>query len=348
MRNTGSGTNKVIIIAEAGVNHNGDINLAEKLIDAAADAGADYIKFQTFKTELNISRTARKARYQLENTGRSDETQFEMVKKLELSYDSFRGLRKYCQSRKIEFLSTGFDLPSIDFLDELGQPFFKIPSGEITNKPYLEYLAGKGKPVVMSTGMANVEEVRAAFNLLLENGLSIQDITILHCNTEYPTPMQDVNLRAMLSIRDELGVRVGYSDHTLGIEIPIAAVAMGAAVIEKHFTLDRNLPGPDHKASLEPVELKQMIRSIRNVELALAGNGIKEPSKSEKPNIPIARKSIHLNEKLKAGTILSGKHLVMKRPGTGISPMDIDKVLGKELAITLDADTMLSWENLKD
>lgn len=348
MKNTGSGTNKIIIIAEAGVNHNGDIKLAEKLIDAAADAGADYIKFQTFKTELNISGKAPKAMYQLENTGQGDETQFEMVKKLELSYDSFRGLKKYCQSKKIEFLSTGFDLPSIDFLDELGQSFFKIPSGEITDKPYLEYLAGKGKPVVMSTGMADLEEVRAAFNLLLENGLSIQDITILHCNTEYPTPIQDVNLRAMLSIRDELGVTVGYSDHTLGIEVPIAAVAMGAAVIEKHFTLDRNLPGPDHKASLEPVELKQMIRSIRNVELALAGNGIKAPSKSEKTNIPVARKSIHLKERVSAGTILTMEHLVMKRPGTGISPMDINKVLGKKLVITLDTDAMLSWENIKD
>ncbi|MBN1183233.1 MAG: N-acetylneuraminate synthase [Bacteroidales bacterium] len=340
--------NKVIIIAEAGVNHNGDINLAEKLIDAASDAGTDYIKFQTFKTELNISRKARKARYQLENTGHSDETQFEMVKKLELSFDLFRELKTYCQSKNIEFLSTGFDLPSIDFLYELGQPFFKIPSGEITNKPYLEFIATKGSPVVMSTGMADMQEVRTAFKVLLDNGLSRQDITILHCNTEYPTPMEDVNLRAMLSIRDELGVSVGYSDHTLGIEIPIAAVAMGAVVIEKHFTLDRNLPGPDHKASLEPDELKQMIGAIRNVELALSGSGIKEPSRSEKPNIPIARKSIHLNEKLNAGTILTRKHLVMKRPGNGISPMDIDKVLGKQLVITLDADTMLLWENLKD
>ncbi len=348
MKNTGFGTNKVIIIAEAGVNHNGDVNLAEKLIDAAVDAGADYIKFQTFKTELNISRKAQKARYQLENTGHSDETQFEMVKKLELSYNSFRGLKTYCQSKKIEFLSTGFDLPSIDFLDELGQPFFKIPSGEITNKPYLEYLARKGKPVVMSTGMADMQEVRAAFKVLLDNGLARKDITILHCNTEYPTPMQDVNLRAMLSIRDELEVKVGYSDHTLGIEIPIAAVAMGAAVIEKHFTLDRSLPGPDHKASLEPDELKQMIRSIRNVELALSGSGIKEPSSSERPNIPIARKSIHLNEKLNIGTILTRKHFVMKRPGNGISPMDIEKVLGKKLVTTLDADTILLWENLKD
>lgn len=348
MGTQGSDTNKVIIIAEAGVNHNGDINLARKLIDVAAYAGADYIKFQTFKTELNISRKARKARYQLENTGYSDETQFEMVKKLELSYDSFRGLKTYCQSKKIEFLSTAFDTPSIDFLDEIGQSFFKIPSGEITNKPYLDFIARKRKPVVMSTGMADMQEISAALKVLLDNGLSREDITILHCNTEYPTPMQDVNIKAMLTIRDKLGVRVGYSDHTLGIEIPIAAVAMGAAVIEKHFTLDRDLPGPDHKASLEPDELKQMIISIRNVELALSGNGMKEPSKSEKPNIPIARKSIHLNEKLNAGTILSRKHLVMKRPGTGISPMDIDKVIGKELAITLDAETLLLWENLKD
>ncbi len=348
MKNRGSGANKVIIIAEAGVNHNGDMNLAEKLIDAAADAGADYIKFQTFKAELIISRKAQKARYQMENTGNSAETQFEMVKKLELSYDSFRRLKIYCQSKNIEFLSTGFDLPSIDFLDELGQPFFKIPSGEVTNKPYLEHIARKGKPVVMSTGMADMQEINLAFKVLLDNGLSRKDITILHCNTEYPTPMQDVNLKAMLSMRDELGVRIGYSDHTLGIEIPIAAVAMGAALIEKHFTLDRNLPGPDHKASLEPDELKQMVSSIRNVELALSGNGIKEPSRSEKPNIPIARKSIHLNVKLNAGTVLCRKHLVMKRPGTGISPMDIDEVLEKKLAVTLDADTMLLWENLKD
>ena len=208
MKNAVSAMNKVIVIAEAGVNHNGDMILAEKLIDAAADAGADYIKFQTFKTELNISRKARKANYQLENTGYSDETQFEMVKKLELSYDSFRLLKTYCQSKRIEFLSTGFDLPSIDFLDELGQPFFKIPSGEITNRPYLEYLAGKGKPVVMSTGMADMQEVSAAMNVLLDNGLSREDITILHCNTEYPTPMGDVNLKAMLTIHDELGVTV--------------------------------------------------------------------------------------------------------------------------------------------
>ena len=348
MEDKDSDANKVIIIAEAGVNHNGDIKLAKELIDAAVDADADYIKFQTFKAELNISRKAQKARYQLENTGYGDETQFEMVKKLELSYDSFRELKKYCQLKKIEFLSTAFDLPGIDFLDELGLPFFKIPSGEIINKPYLESIAAKGKPVVMSTGMADMEEVKDAFQLLINNGLSREDITILHCNTEYPTPMKDVNLRAMLSIRDELGVSIGYSDHTLGIEVPVAAVAMGAAVIEKHFTLDRNLPGPDHKASLEPHELKQMINSIRNVELALSGNGIKEPSESEKPNIPIARKSIHLNEKLNAGTKLSREHLIMKRPGNGLSPMDIDKVVGKKLAITLEADTMLSWENLKD
>lgn len=340
--------NKVIIIAEAGVNHNGSIDLAKQLVDIAASARANYIKFQTFKTELNISRTATKALYQTINTNNKNETQFEMIKKLELGFEDFIHLRSYCIKKNIGFLSTGFDLPSINFLNSLGMDFFKIPSCEIINKPYLEAIASKGKPVVMSTGMANMEEVKTAVNLMLKKGLTKEQITILHCNTEYPTPWKDVNLKAMLRIRDELDIKVGYSDHTLGIEIPIAAVAMGAMVIEKHFTLNRNLPGPDHKASLEPIELTEMIKSIRNVELALEGSGLKEPSDSERKNILIARKSIHLNQKVAVDTPISDKHLIMKRPGNGISPMDIEKVIGKILRITLEADTMLLWEHLKE
>ena len=338
---------KVVIIAEAGLNHNGDIKIAMQLIDSAAAAEADFIKFQTFKTELNISVTSKKADYQVINTNNSEETQFEMVKKLELSFGDFRILKDYCNKRGIEFLSSGFDFPSIDFLNEIGQSFFKIPSSEVTNKPYLQHIAGKGKPIVMSTGMANMEEIKAALNILIQQGLDKEQITILHCNTSYPTPMEDVNLKAMQTIQRELEVRVGYSDHTPGIEIPIAAVAMGATVIEKHFTLDRNLPGPDHKASLEPEELKAMVKAIRNVELAIQGSGIKEPSESEKPNIAVARKSIHLNQRVTAGTILNAGHLIMKRPGNGISPMDIEQVIGRTLAITLETDSILLWQNLK-
>ncbi len=336
---------KVLIIAEAGVNHNGDINKAIELIEKAADAGADIVKFQTFITELNISKQASKADYQINNTGES-ESQFEMVKKLELSFEDFVILKQKCEQYKIQFLSTGFDFPSIDFLDSLNPPFYKIPSGEITNKPYLQHIAKKGKDIILSTGMADIAEIKEAINVIQEQGINLNRITVLHCNTEYPTPMQDVNLLAMQNIAKELGVKVGYSDHTLGIEVPIAAVALGAQVIEKHFTLDRTLPGPDHVASLEPDELKAMVKAIRNIEQAISGSGLKEASESEKPNIKIARKSIHVKQDLKAGYRLSSEDLIMKRPGDGLSPMDIEKVIGKELKRDLAEESKLMWEDL--
>lgn len=320
--------NKTIIIAEAGVNHNGNLHYAKKLIEVAANAGADYVKFQTFKTELSISKDAVKADYQLANTNNKDETQFEMVKKLELSDEEHFELISFCQEKKIKFLSTAFDLESIDFLkDKLD--FYKIPSGEITNLPYLEKVAGLGLSIVMSTGMATMLEVRQALSILIENGIKKENVTILHCNTEYPTPMSDVNLKAMLSIEKELGVQIGYSDHTLGIEIPIAAVALGAKVIEKHFTLDRNMEGPDHKASLEPEELRTMVSGIRNIEVAL-GDGIKQPAESEKKNIPIARKSIVAIKEIKKGEVFTKNNIGVKRPGTGNSPMNWYQVLGTE------------------
>lgn len=337
---------RVIIIAEAGVNHNGDIEIAKKLIVEAKNAGADYVKFQTFKTELNINKNASKAKYQINNTGDS-ESQYEMVKKFELSFIDFEELNNYCEQIGIKFLSTGFDYPSIDFLYNLKPPFFKIPSGEIINKSYLEYIAKKGIPIIISTGMANLEEVNEALKILINGGITKNNIIVLHCNTEYPTPMEDVNLRAMNHIEKELGVKVGYSDHTLGIEVPIAAVAMGATVIEKHFTLDRTLPGPDHAASLEPKELKAMVQAIRNIEKAINGSGIKEPSESEKKNILIARKSLHVNKDLIKGHIIRENDLIALRPGYGISPMEINQVIGKPLICTINANEKLTWEHLK-
>lgn len=318
--------NKTIIIAEAGVNHNGSIKLAKKMIDVAANAGVDYVKFQTFKTELAISKHAQKAVYQKQTTD-ANESQFEMIKKLELDKQAHIELINHCKAKNINFLSTAFDLESVDLLCELSIDFYKIPSGEITNYPYLKKIAGKGLPVVMSTGMANLTEIEQAINVLLENGLTKKEITVLHCNTEYPTPMADVNLRAMQTIKDAFNVSVGYSDHTLGIEVPIAAVAMGAPVIEKHFTLDRNMEGPDHKASLEPEEIKAMVSAIRNIEMAL-GDGFKQASESEKKNKPIARKSIVANQFIKKGEMLTDKNITVKRPGTGISPMRWNDVLG--------------------
>lgn len=337
---------KTLIIAEAGVNHNGDVLLAKKLIETAVDAGADFVKFQTFKATSLVSRSALKADYQKRNTGGKDKSQFAMLRDLELDKSVHFELYDYCKSQGIEFLSSGFDEESIDLLDQLGVQYYKIPSGEITNKPYLQHIATKGRPVILSTGMSDLHEIKSAIDVLLGNGLSLEQITVLHCNTEYPTPMKDVNLKAMLTIQNELNVNVGYSDHTLGIEVPIAAVALGARIIEKHFTLDRNLPGPDHKASLEPNELKVMIRAIRNVEMAMSGSGIKEPSFSERPNITVVRKSIHIKHRVAAGTILTADHLIMKRPGTGISPMEIEKVIGKTLAFSLEADTLLLWDHL--
>ncbi|WP_295795860.1 N-acetylneuraminate synthase [Mucilaginibacter sp.] len=337
---------RVLIIAEAGVNHNGSIDLAFKLIDAAKDADADYVKFQTFKAVNLVSRQAKKAAYQSENVTSSSDTQFDMLKKLELTEQQHYELKAYAEAKGIKFLSTGFDEESIDFLDKLGIDFFKVPSGEITNYPYLKHIASKKKPVILSTGMTTLGEIESALTLLIDNGIDKNDIKILHCNTEYPTPMVDVNLRAMNSIAAAFGVEVGYSDHTLGIEIPIAAVAMGASVIEKHFTLDKKMDGPDHKASLDPAELKNMISAIRNVELAISGTGFKQPSNSEKKNMAIARKSIHLKTALKKGTKLSYQDLIMLRPGDGITPFDIDKIVGLTLKADVEAWHKLSWHDL--
>jgi N,N'-diacetyllegionaminate synthase len=318
-----------LIIAEAGVNHNGDINLAKKLIDVAADAAVDYVKFQTFKTENLVSKEAKKAAYQIENT-KKEGSQFDMLKKLELDVEAHHILIDYCHQKNIKFLSTGFDIQSLELLNKLNIDLFKVPSGEITNLPYLEKIASFGKPVILSTGMCTMQEVKEAFTVMIEKGISQEDITILHCNTEYPTPIEDVNLNAMLTIKKELDVKIGYSDHTLGIEVPIAAVALGAICIEKHFTLDKKMEGPDHKASLEPHELKSMVTSIRNIEKAM-GNGIKTPSPSEGENIQIARKSIHINKNINKGHTLKSEDLIMIRPGTGISPMDYKNIIGKQI-----------------
>lgn len=319
--------NRVIIIAEAGVNHNGSLELAKELVRKAVDAGVDYIKFQTFKAEKCVSKNAKKAEYQAVNTGDSKESQLDMVKKLELSQSDHFELVELCKALNIKFFSTAFDLDSIDFLHSLNIGLWKIPSGEITNYPYLKKIASFHEPVVLSTGMCELSDIEAAIKVLTEEGLKKTQITVLHCNTEYPTPYQDVNLKAMHEIRDKFGVEVGYSDHTKGIEVPIAAVALGATVIEKHFTLDRNMEGPDHKASLEPNELKQMVSSIRNIEKAL-GSGHKVVSESERKNIEIARKSIVAAREIKKGEILTEENLTVKRPGTGISPMRWNEVIG--------------------
>ncbi|MBC8489755.1 MAG: N-acetylneuraminate synthase [Bacteroidetes bacterium] len=317
----------VLIIAEAGINHNGSLKTAHKLIDVAVDAGADVVKFQTFTAEAVVSKGAAKAAYQKETTD-AGESQYEMIRKLELDKEAHIELIAYCEQKGIEFLSSPFDHKSIDLLDDIELKRFKIPSGEITNLPYLRHIGSLGKPIILSTGMATLKEVEYALNVLEESGTPKSQITVLHCNTEYPTPMEDVNLKAMLTIRNELGVNIGYSDHTLGIEVPIAAVAMGATIIEKHFTLDRKLPGPDHAASLEPNELKEMVKAIRNIEKAM-GDGIKKPSPSEIKNMPIARKSIVAKTLIKKGEIFTEENLTVKRPGTGISPMEWDNVIGK-------------------
>jgi N,N'-diacetyllegionaminate synthase len=330
---------KTLIIAEAGVNHNGSLELAFELIDAASEAGADIVKFQTFKAENLVTKSAAKADYQLGTTD-VQETQFEMIKKLELSYDMHLKLISKCKEKGIRFSSTGFDASSVDLLIELGVDFLKIPSGEITNLPYLRHVGSKGLPIILSTGMCTMQEVRNALEVLEEDGSKKSDITVLHCNTEYPTPMEDVNLLAMLSIEKELGVKVGYSDHTLGIEVPIAAAAMGATVIEKHFTLDRGMEGPDHAASLEPGELKKMVDSIRNIEKAL-GDREKKPSVSEKKNIAIARKSIVANKPIMIGEVFDEHNLTVKRPGTGISPMYWDNILGTKSKKMYNPDELI-------
>lgn len=315
----------VIIIAEAGVNHNGSFELAKKMVDAAKEVGVDYVKFQTFNPKKLVSKYAEKAEYQKETTG-SDETQLQMLQKLTLTEDNFLSLRDYCREVGIGFISTPFDLDSIDFLETFDMDFWKVPSGEVTNLPYLEAIARTKRKVVMSTGMCDMNEIQDAIEVLEKNGTT--DITLLHCNTQYPTPYEHVNLSAMNSIKDALHKEVGYSDHTQGIEVPIAAVAMGATVIEKHFTLDKNMEGPDHKASLNPSELKHMVVAIRNIERAI-GNGLKEPSSSEMANKGVARKSIVASRSIKQGEAFSEENLTTKRPGTGISPMKWYEVIGK-------------------
>ena len=317
----------VLIIAEAGINHNGDIRLAKDMVNTAYEAGADIIKFQTFKAEKVISRFAPKADYQLTTTNK-DETQLEMAKKLELSYDNFRELFDYCNKVGIMFMSTPFDSESLYFLEELGQKYTKIPSGEVTNLPYLRKIGELNKKIIMSTGMMKLNEIGLTLDILNSSGTDNNNITLLHCNTEYPTPMEDVNLNAMATMHEELGVDVGYSDHTTGIEIPIAAVALGACVIEKHITLDRGLPGPDHNASLIPDEFKAMVSSIRNIEKAL-GDGVKKPSPSEMKNINVVRKSIVAKTKIKKGEKFSESNITVKRPALGISPMQWDKIIGQ-------------------
>jgi N,N'-diacetyllegionaminate synthase len=319
---------KTFIIAEAGVNHNGSLELAKKMIDVAVDAGADAIKFQTFKAEKVVSRYAPKAEYQKQTTT-ADESQLEMVKKLELDAAAHQILINYCESKAIRFLSTPFDLESIDLLSKLGLEIFKIPSGEITNLPYLRKIGALKKEIILSTGMSDLGEIENALDVLTGAGTKLKNIIVLHCNTEYPTPMQDVNLKAMLTIKAAFpGIHVGYSDHTEGIEVPIAAVAMGATIIEKHFTLDKNLPGPDHKASLESDELTAMIKAIRNIETAL-GTGIKKSSDSELKNKPIARKSIVAAKNIQKGESFTEENLTVKRPGTGTSPMRWDETIGQ-------------------
>lgn len=322
---------KTFIIAEAGVNHNGDITLAKKLIEVAKEAGADAVKFQTFRADQLVTKSAVKAKYQVENTG-TDESQAEMLRALELTPEAHREIVAHCERVGILFMSTPFDLESVDLLAGLGMSVWKIPSGEITNLPLLRKIGGLGgelqKRVIMSTGMATLEEVGAALQVLVRAGTSKDRIVVLHCHTNYPTAMDDVNLRAMLTMREELGVKVGYSDHTRGIEVPIAAVALGASVIEKHFTLDRNMPGPDHKASLEPQEFKAMVAAIRNIEKAL-GDGRKQPTPREAAIAPIARKSIVASRNIAAGEVFSAENLTTKRPGAGLSPMQWDQVLGQ-------------------
>lgn len=330
---------RVFVIAEAGVNHNGDIEIAKQLIDAASEAGADAVKFQTFQADSLVCRTAKKAEYQLETTDRT-ETQYDMLKKLELTPQMHRELIEHCIKRNIMFLSTPFDLESIKLLSELGMQIYKIPSGEITNLPYLREIAKQQKKIILSTGMSSMDEVKAAVNVLKNNGT--EDITLLHCNTQYPTPISDVNLLAMVKMREETGLPVGYSDHTQGIEVPIAAAALGAEVIEKHFTLDRKMEGPDHKASLEPQELMQMVVGIRKIESAL-GSKIKQVSESEMTNVAIVRKSIVAAANIKRGEKYTEKNITTKRPATGISPMLWDEIIGKTADRDYKVDEMIEF-----
>lgn len=330
---------KVFIIAEAGVNHNGSIELAKKLIDVASESGADAVKFQTFKAENLATKNAKKANYQMETTDLR-ESQFQMLKKFEINFKMHKQLISYCKKKSIMFLSSPFDIDSISLLNDLGLNTLKIPSGEIINLPYLRYIGKLKKKIILSTGMANLDEIKNALDILIQAGTKKNHITVLHANTEYPTPMQDVNLKAMLTIGNTFGVSYGYSDHTSGIEVDIAAVALGATCIEKHFTLDSKMEGPDHKASLEPHELKDMVKAIRNIELAL-GNGIKKPSNSEIPNIKIVRKSIVAKIAIKKGEIFNENNLTIKRPGNGINPMKWDKLIGTKSKKDYNEDELI-------
>ena len=330
----------VFIIAEAGVNHNGSVDLAKKLIDVAFSSGADAVKFQTFKASNLVSKNAKKAQYQKENMNTVDDSQYSMLKKLELDTESHKELITYCDSKNIMFLSTPFDHESIELLNALGLQIFKIPSGEITNLPYLRHIGSLNKKVILSTGMANLGEIEDALDILKNSGTLQENITVLHANTMYPTPLEDANLKAMVTIGQAFDVDYGYSDHTLGIEVPIGAVAMGANVIEKHFTLDKNMKGPDHKASLEPYELEAMVKAIRNIELAL-GCSIKKPSPSEKPNMDIGRKSIIAKCNIKKGELFSEDNLTIKRPGNGISPMRWDEIIGTQSSKNYNEDEII-------
>lgn len=334
-------TNHTLIIAEAGVNHNGSIELAKKLVEKAKEAGVDYIKFQTFKASKLVTKAAKQAEYQQKNIGKEGDSQYQMLKKLELSPEEHEVLIDYCHQLGIKFFSTAFDFDSIDYLHSLNLGLWKIPSGEVTNYPFLKRIAAYNESTILSTGMCDMEDVRAAVNALYKNGLSKENLILLHCNTEYPTPFEDVNLKAMNALRKEFGVEVGYSDHTKGIEVPIAAVALGATVIEKHFTLDRNMEGPDHKASLEPDELKAMVSAIRNIEKAVGGDGTKHVSDSEKKNIAIARKSIVAACDIKAGEVFTEQNLTVKRPGNGISPMRWEEVVGTKAKRDFSEDDLI-------
>lgn len=330
--------NKVLIIAEAGVNHNGSLETAKKMIDAAKEAGADIVKFQTGTAENNISLHAPKAEYQISNAENKEESQFEMVRSLELRYEDYKTLKQYAENVGIQFLSTSFDIEGADYLRSIGVNLWKIPSGELTNYPYLVHIAGFGEPIILSTGMCTLEEVERAMNLLKQHNAG--EIAVLHCTTEYPTPHEDANISAMLQMKKHFNCEVGYSDHTMGIEASIAAVALGATIIEKHFTLSRTMLGPDHAASLEPNELKQLVDSIRHIEVAL-GTGIKEPSPSEVKNIAIARKSIVAKRRIQKGEIFSAENVTVKRPGNGISPMRWNEVLGQAAIRDFEYDELI-------
>ncbi len=330
---------RTLIIAEAGVNHNGDLAMARQLIDVAADAGVDFIKFQTFSAERQVTHTAAKAQYQQTRTGNA-ESQYAMLKRLELSVDAHCELIDYCLQKNVHFFSTGFDIQSIELLLTLGQKIIKIPSGEITNLPYLRFIGQQGMEVILSTGMSTMQEISDALKVLEDSGTQRDQITVLHCTTEYPAPFEEINLRAMQTIAQAFNVKIGYSDHSVGIEVPIAAVAMGARVIEKHFTLDRTLPGPDHQASLEPQELYAMVAAIRNVESAL-GDGVKQVTPSELKNKDIARKSIVARQAIKLGEFFTTENLAAKRPGSGISPMRWDEVLGMRASRDFNVDELI-------